>query len=64
VAWAYLKEELTNTKESTAVNFLKERFPNLIRFTQFMDSYIEGGVTERLTWNTSDDFSLKLVNSL
>lgn len=40
VAWAFLKEELTNAKETHIVKHLKDRYPNLIRFTQFMDDYV------------------------
>ena len=64
VAWAFLKEELVNTKESTVVKHLKERYPNLVRFTNFMDAYLKDYSGDKLSWNTSEEFSLKLVNSL
>jgi len=59
VAWAYLKEELVNTPDSAEVNYMKEHFPNLITFVDFMDNYL-GGIetglgplppTHKLVWN-------------
>ena len=68
VAWAFLKEELVNTKETHIVKHLKERYPNLLRFTQFMDDYLAKAESlpqeERLTWNTSEEFNVKIINSL
>ena len=39
VAWAYLKEELTNVKDTSIVKHLSKTYPNLIRFVAFMDEY-------------------------
>lgn len=44
VAWAYLKEELTNTKETQIVKHLRDRYPNLLRFVQFIDEYVARAV--------------------
>lgn len=41
VAWAYLKEELVNTPGSHEVNYLRKTFPNLLKFVEFMDLYLE-----------------------
>ena len=35
--YAYLKEELVNTPESSEVKYLKEKFPDLVKFVNFMD---------------------------
>lgn len=68
MAWAFLKEELVNTKETPIVKHLKERYPNLLKFTQFMDDYLAKAETilqeEKLAWNTSEEFNVKIINSL
>ena len=68
VAWSYLKEELVNTADSKEVKFLKESFPNLVKFVSFMDDFLtKSPSTEKtkiLLWNGSDDMAHKIVNSL
>lgn len=63
VAWCYLKEELINTPDSKEVAYLKDKFPNLIKFVTFMDSYFKGDTPKSLTWNQPDN-AQKIVNSL
>jgi hypothetical protein len=51
-----LKEELVNTPKAKEVLYLKEKFPNLIRFVDFMDNYFKEGRNidqseEILVWN-------------
>lgn len=41
MCWAYLKEELVNTPESQEVKHLKEKYPNLVRFVDYVDKYLE-----------------------
>lgn len=37
VAWAYLKEEMVNTPESQEVKDLREKYPNLVKYVEYMD---------------------------
>lgn len=37
VAWAYLKEEMVNTPESQEVRDLREKYPNLVKYVEYMD---------------------------
>lgn len=37
VAWAYLKEELTNTKDAQLVKYMREQYSNLVRFVEYID---------------------------
>ena len=72
VAWAYLKEELTNTSDAKEVKYLNEHFPNLVKFTGFIDGYFESlrsgstkmNTSEGVFWNQEPDFTQKIVNSL
>lgn len=41
MVYAYLKEELVNTPGSHEVNHLKQKFPNLIKFVEFIYESLE-----------------------
>ena len=41
VAWAYLKEEIVNTPESAEVKYMRENFPNLIKFVENIDNFLK-----------------------
>lgn len=41
MAYAYLKEELVNNRESAEVRHLVQHMPNLIRFVEFLDAYFQ-----------------------
>jgi hypothetical protein len=69
VAYAYLKEELVNQRESPVVVHLVKTYGNLVKFVEYMDSYLtrvpqviqlEQGA---LQWNHSIDSARKIVNS-
>ncbi len=70
MAWAYLKEELVNTPNSSEVLYLKQHFPNLIAFVAYIDTVLSGietGLsplpeTHRLIWNHHND-NARIVNS-
>lgn len=40
VAWAYLKEEMVNTPESQEVKDLREKYPNLVKYVEYMDKML------------------------
>ena len=57
-----------NTADSKEVKFLKESFPNLVKFVSFMDDFLtkspSAETSKLLLWNGSDDMAHKIVNSL
>ena len=70
MAWAYLKEELVNTPDSAEVTYLKQHFPNLIAFVDYLDMLLVAGgdqkgdlvLPHRLLWNAAND-NARIVNS-